>query len=64
MRWIIIAAILEETFREHLQAIFNTADRQCRWPYGLVEFGWVTLYTISLVQTPTSSHRASSAPPV
>jgi hypothetical protein len=33
MRWIIIAAILEETFREHLQAIFKTADRQCRWPY-------------------------------
>src|SRR4030088_2221320 len=27
MRWIIIAAILEETFHEHLQAIFNTADR-------------------------------------
>jgi len=33
MRWVIIAAILEETFHEHLQAIFNTADRHYRWPY-------------------------------
>jgi hypothetical protein len=42
MRWIIIAAILEETFRENLQAIFNAADRQCRWPNRRP--CWVTLY--------------------